>query len=191
MRGDHEAIVVGCSAGGMQALEAIIPQLPLGLPQAVVVVQHLHPGSGGYLAEFFARCCPLPVKEAEDKEEIRPGVIYLAVANYHLLIERHRSFALSVDDRVRFARPSIDVLFQSAALAYGAKLVGVVLTGANDDGAAGLAAIKARGGVTVVQDPSSAEVGFMPKAALAATSVDHVLPLVDIARLLGGYEGFS
>ena len=181
----YDAIVIGSSAGGFAALAEVLPRLSAALTQAVVVVQHLHPDGGEYLVEFLGQHCALPVKEAEDKEPILPGVIYVAAACYHLLVERDRTFALSADDKVHYARPSIDVLFESAATAYGPKLIGVVLTGANADGASGLAAIKARGGLAVVQDPTTAEVSFMPNAALAATMVDHVLDLAAIGRLLG------
>lgn len=180
----YEAIVIGASAGGFAALTEILPRLPKALPQAVVVVQHLHPGGGDYMVEFLSQHCPLPVKEAEDKEPIKPGVIYVAAAQYHLLIERDRSFSLSVDDKVNYSRPSIDVLFESAAVAYGPKLIGVILTGANADGAAGLAMIKACGGLAIVQDPATAEVSYMPQAALAATTVDYSLDLAGIVRLL-------
>ncbi len=181
----YDAIVIGASAGGFAALTEILPRLPAALPQAVVVVQHLHPEGGEYMVESLRQHCVLPVKEAEDKESVLPGVIYVAVAQYHLLIERDRSFSLSVDDKVNYARPSIDVLFESAAVTYGPKLIGVVLSGANADGAAGLAAIKARGGLAIVQDPATAEVSFMPQAALNGTTVDHVLDLAGIGRLLG------
>jgi len=181
----YDAIVIGASAGGFVALAEILPRLPTALPQAVVVVQHLHPAGGEYMVEFLSQHCLLPVKEAEDKEPIKPGVIYVAAAQYHLLIERDRSFALSVDDKVNYSRPSIDVLFETAAAAYGPRLIGVVLTGANADGAAGLASIKARGGLTIVQDPATAEVSFMPQAAIAGTTVDHILDLAGIVKLLG------
>lgn len=181
----YDAIVIGASAGGFAALTAILPRLSAALPQAVVVVQHLHPEGGEYMVEFLSQHCALPVKEAEDKEPILSGVIYVATAQYHLLIERDRSFSLSVDDKVNYSRPSIDVLFESAATTYGPRLIGVVLTGANADGAAGLAAIKAGGGLTIVQDPATAEVSFMPQAALAGSTVDYILDLAGIARLLG------
>jgi len=181
----YDAIVIGASAGGLTALTQILPKLPHPFPQAVVVVQHLHPESGEYMVEFLKQRCLLPVKEAEDKESVLPGVIYVAGARYHLLIERDRTFSLSVDDKVNYARPSIDVLFESAAATYGPKLIGVVLSGANADGTAGLAAIKARGGLAVVQDPATAEASFMPQAALDGTAVDHVLDLAGIGRLLG------
>ena len=185
MLAGYDAIVVGASAGGFAALAEILPRLPADLPQSVVVVQHLYPGSGGYLIEFLRRRCTLPVKEAEEKEEVQAGTIYVAPSGYHLLIERERTFSLSVDAKVHFARPSIDVLFESAAAAYGSKLIGVVLTGANGDGASGLAEIKAQGGLAIVQDPATAEVAFMPQAALEGTTVDYVLDLPAIGRLLG------
>lgn len=186
---DYDAIVIGASAGGFAALTEVLPQLPVGLPQAVAVVQHLPPDGGEYMVEFLKGRCALPVKVAEDKEAVAPGVIYVAPAQYHLLIERDRRFALSVDEKVNYSRPSIDVLFESAARAYGPRLIGVVLTGANADGAAGLAAIKARGGLAIVQDPATAEVAYMPQAALESTNADHVLDLAGIVRLLGGRKG--
>jgi len=181
----YDAIVIGASAGGFAALSEILPRLSKALPQAVVVVQHLHPDGGEYMVEFLSQHCPLPVKEAEDKEPVKPGVIYVAAARYHLLIERDRSFSLSIDDKVNYSRPSIDVLFESAAQTYGPKLIGVVLTGANADGAVGLATIKARGGLTIVQDPATAEVSFMPQAAIDGSQVDYVLDLNGIVTLLG------
>ncbi len=185
----YDAIVFGSSAGGFAALAEVLPCLPKDLPQAVVVVQHLYPGSGDYLIEFLGRRCALPVKEAEEKEAVSAGTIYVAPSGYHLLIERERTFSLSVDAKVHFARPSLDVLFESAALAYGPRLIGVVLTGANGDGAAGLAAVKERGGLAIVQDPATAEVSYMPQAAMAGTKVDYCLDLAAIGRLLGGRTG--
>jgi two-component system chemotaxis response regulator CheB len=123
------------------------------------------------------------VQDAEDKMAIERGKVYIAPPDYHLLVE-HGSFALSVDERVQFARPSIDVLFESAAHSYGPGVIGIILTGANEDGAAGLAAVKARGGVAVVQDPSDAERRTMPDAAIAATAADAVLPLEGIGEFL-------
>ena len=179
-----EAIVIGASAGGFAALGQLLPQLPADLPQAVVVVQHLHPRGGEYLVEYLNSHCLLPVKEAEDKETIVPGVIYVAPAQYHLLIEQDRTFSLSVDDKVNYSRPSIDILFGSAAEAYGPRLIGIILTGANADGALGLAQIKERGGLTVVQEPKTAETPLMPQAAIDQAGPDHILPLAGIADLL-------
>lgn len=185
MLSGYDAIVIGASAGGFAALAKILPNLSRALPQAVIVVQHLHPDSGEYIVNFLGQHCLLPVKEAEDKEPILPGVIYIAAARYHLLIEQDKSFSLSLDNKINFARPSIDILFETAASAYGPRLIGVILTGANTDGAFGLAAIKARGGLTIVQDPETAEIAFMPQAAIDQAQPDHILDLTRIARLLG------
>lgn len=179
-----EAAVLGVSAGGMHALKTIVQALPATFSLPIAIVQHLGPQSEAYLAEHLNRFSAIEVKEAEDKEILRPGTVYLAPAGYHLLIEPDRSFSLSVDDKVNFSRPSIDLLFESAADAFGDTLIGVVLTGANSDGAQGLRAIKQRGGLAVVQNPNTAEASRMPRAALAATAVDHIVDLERIALLL-------
>lgn len=180
----YEAVVIGVSAGGMDALRTVLPHLPEKFPVPVVVVQHQGPGTDGYLAEYLDQRCAVRVKEAEEKEKLEPGQVYLAPADYHLLLEDDRTFSLTLESRVRFARPSIDVLFESAADVYGSRLIGIVLTGANDDGSRGLAAIKQRGGLAVVQDPATAEVDTMPKAAIRAAAVDFVLPLKAIGPFL-------
>jgi two-component system, chemotaxis family, protein-glutamate methylesterase/glutaminase len=128
--------------------------------------------------------CALRVKEANEKEPIQAGVIYLAPPNYHLLIENDRTFSLSIDERVNYARPSIDMLFETAAQVYGPQTVGIILTGANNDGANGLRLIKERGGLAIVQDPRTAESTFMPQAALEATPVDHLLSIPEMGKLL-------
>lgn len=188
-----EAVVIGTSWGGMAALPRVFAPLPPDLPVPVVVVQHLHPRQEGYYLEHFNRICPLPVKEAENMAPIRPGVISFAPANYHLLIEDDRTFLLSVDERVHHSRPSIDVLFESAVDVYGAGLIGVILTGANEDGAAGLARLKERGGITIVQDPATAEAPEMPRSAIQRVAVDYVLPLEEIGaqikKLVGPGSG--
>jgi two-component system chemotaxis response regulator CheB len=183
--GAWDAVVIGTSAGGSRALAIVLPLLPAGYPAPVIIVQHLHPHQD--TASFLVaqrNHCALVVKEAEDKEPIEPGVIYFAPPNYHLLIEDNRVFALSIDARVNFSRPSIDVLFESAADVYAPHLVGVILTGANQDGAAGLRRVKERGGLTVVLDPDTAEVSAMPGAALEVAVPDYVLRLDEIGRLL-------
>lgn len=180
----YRAIVVGASAGGFAALKSVLPALPAGYPLPVIVVQHLHPWQDGAALLYAAGCCPLQVKEAEEKEPIQAGTIYFAPPNYHLLIEDDETFALSIDEKVNYTRPSIDVLFESAAAVYGAQLVGVILSGGNQDGAAGLWAIKQHGGLAIVQDPACAEVVIMPRAAISATQVDYVLPLEQIGQVL-------
>ncbi|MFA7384258.1 MAG: chemotaxis protein CheB [Desulfurivibrionaceae bacterium] len=185
----YDAVVIGVSAGGLHALRVILPRLPKNFPVPVVVVQHRGAESDGFFAHYLDQRCLVQVKEAEEKEEAAPGTVYLAPANYHLLLEDDRTFSLTLESRVRFARPSIDVLFESAADVYGAKLIGIILTGANDDGSRGLAAIKKRGGLAVVQSPADAEVDTMPKAALQAAKVDFVLPLAAIGQFLANlYE---
>jgi two-component system chemotaxis response regulator CheB len=179
----YEIVVVGCSLGGMHALEVILTAMPRAFPLPIAVVQHRHRASNETLPSYLRRFSRLPVVDAEDKQWIRPGTVYLAPANYHLLVERGE-LSLSVDEKVRWSRPSVDVLFQSAADAYGAHVIAVVLTGANDDGAEGVKRVKARGGLVVVQDPESAEAPEMPRAAIAAAPVDQVLPLDRIASYL-------
>jgi two-component system chemotaxis response regulator CheB len=178
-----ELIVIGCSLGGMRALQIVLSTLPATFTVPVAVVQHRHRFSNEGLPIYLRRSSPLPVVDVDDKQWIKPGVVYLAPADYHLLVERG-VFSLSVDDRVAYSRPSIDVLFQSAAEAYGDKVVGVVLTGSNQDGAEGVKRIKARDGFLVVQDPETAEAPSMPRAAIAATRVDRILPLERIGPFL-------
>jgi two-component system chemotaxis response regulator CheB len=179
-----DAIVIGTSAGGVEALSVLLPALPSGLQAAVMVVVHLPRERRSLLAEIFSARCALPVQEAQDKEPARPGTVYFAPADYHLLVDAGPSLALSVDEPVHYSRPSIDVLFESAADVYGPRLMGIVLTGANQDGAHGLATIHRLGGCTVVQQPEGAYASLMPESAIKLSPVDHVLPLDDIAALL-------
>jgi two-component system chemotaxis response regulator CheB len=175
-------VVVGASFGGFDALKVILAGLPESLPMPLAIVQHQgSPGAG--MAALLQRYTALAVVDAEDKDAVRPGVVYLAPPGYHLLAERG-SLALSIDPPVVHARPSIDVLFESAADAYGPAAIGVVLTGTGRDGAAGLARIKGRGGKAIVQDPATAVRSAMPEAALASTAVDWILPLEAIAGQL-------
>jgi two-component system, chemotaxis family, protein-glutamate methylesterase/glutaminase len=173
-----ELVVIGTSLGGLNALTKLLGALPERFRVPITVVQHrtLSP-SGSGLAKLLQESTPLTVVEAEDKMALEPGRIYLAPADYHLMIEEPGRVALSTEGPVRAARPSIDVLFQTAADAYGEGLLGVLLTGASADGAEGLAAVKASGGRAIVEDPATAECRTMPAAALAATAVDYVLPL--------------
>ncbi len=180
----YDAVVIGASCGGMAALARIFSHLPAGYPLPVLVAQHLHPQQDDGFFLHLGERCPLPVKAADEKEVIAGGHIYFAPPNYHLLVEKDLTLALSVDERVQFSRPSVDVLFASAAEAYGSRLVGVVLTGANNDGADGLRMIKERGGLAVAQDPATAVADCMPRAAIAAVAVDQVLAVDEIGRLL-------
>jgi two-component system chemotaxis response regulator CheB len=181
---NYELIVVGASWGGLHAVGEILGALPEDLDAAVVVAQHRASDTYG-LADLLSARTRLTVADVDDKEPIEKRRVYLAPPDYHLLIQPG-DFSLSRDEKVNYARPSIDVLFQSAADAYGERLIGVVLTGANEDGAAGLARIKERGGVAIVQDPRTAERPEMPDAALAATVADAVLPLAEIGPFLFG-----
>lgn len=180
----YDAIVIGGSSGGVEALMALLPALPPTLRSAVVVVLHLPRDRRSLLAEIFSKRCPLPLKEAQDKDAVEPGNVYFAPPDYHLLMDEGPRLSLSVDAPVHFSRPAIDVLFESAADLYGPRLVGILLSGANEDGAQGLAAVRAAGGLAIVQEPASAPMPTMPRAALACTPVDHILPPAGIAALL-------
>jgi two-component system chemotaxis response regulator CheB len=176
-------VVVGTSAGGLKALQTLLSALPQDFSLPMVIAQHRGKNSETGLCEFLRTVSSIPVTEPEDKEPIEPGKIYLAPRDYHLLIDGG-GFALSTDFPVAFARPSVDVLFESAAAAFGHETIGVILTGANHDGARGLAAIKARGGTALVEKPASASYPQMPEAAIANTTVDWILPLEEIAPRL-------
>lgn len=178
-----EIIVIGASLGGLNALKVILEGLPKNLPLVVAIAQHRHKSSKGELVDFLQRQCLLPVVEAEDKQAIVPGQVYLAPADYHLLVEKSH-FALSTEAPVSYARPSIDVLFESAADAYGDGVIGVILTGSNHDGSQGLAKVKAYGGLTIVQEPETAESRIMPDAAISAVGTAKILPLPQIAPFL-------
>ncbi|CAM2009229.1 chemotaxis protein CheB [Acanthopleuribacter pedis] len=179
-----ECLVIGVSAGGMDTLSLILPHWTKDFPIPIVAVQHVGADSGRLIYPLLQQKTSLRIKEAEEKEQLRAGHLYLAPAGYHLLIEADNSLSLSVDARVNYARPSIDVLFESAAEVYGPRLIGVILTGANHDGSQGLRMVAELGGFTVVQSPESAEVAQMPLAALNATTVDRVLAPTQIATLL-------
>ena len=185
-----EIIVIGTSRGGLKALQELLPELDNTFQVPIVIVQHRGKESEIGLCEFLSNYSALPISEPDDKELIMPGHIYLAPRDYHLLIE-NRSFALSIDPPIGFARPSIDLLFECAADEYRQDATGVILTGRNRDGARGLAAINRRGGLTIVQDPESAEFREMPDAAISQTEVDWVLPLKGIANRLVELSGVA
>lgn len=185
---DVEAVVIGASAGGVAALLQVLGGLPEGFAIPVLCVLHLPDERHSQLASVLQRRIHRPVREARDKEGIAPGLIYVAGPGYHLSVERDLSLSLSQEEPVHFSRPAIDFLFQSAADAYGAGLLGVLLTGANEDGAQGLLQIKNSGGRTVVQDPRDAQVALMPEAALALQQPDHILSLSGIGHLLATLE---
>jgi two-component system chemotaxis response regulator CheB len=172
-----DAVVVGASAGGVDVLSVLLPAVPAECRISFFVVLHIPRERPSLLPELFAGRCALPVREAEDKEPVQPGTVYFAPPDYHMLVDRGPALALSGDEAVHFSRPSIDVLFDSAADIYGERLMGVILTGANQDGAEGLAAIGRAGGRTVVQHPGSAAVAYLPEAAIQQGPVDAVLSL--------------
>lgn len=172
-----KAVVIGASAGAVQALSQILPHLPGNFPLPIFVVVHVPPRRDNALVQLLAAKCALQVKEAEDKEMVLGGMIYMAPANYHLLVEADGTIALSSEEPVNHSRPAIDVLFETAADAYGTGLAGIVLTGANHDGAAGLSCVAAHGGLAIVQDPATAEIATMPEAAIAACPEANVMKL--------------
>ena len=179
-----DAVVVGASAGGVEALLTIFKDLPADFGLPIIVVLHIPDERRSQLAEVFDRRLSIAVKEAGDKEPIIPGTLYFAAPGYHLSVEDDYSFSFSQEARVHYSRPSIDYLFESAADAYQERLAAILLTGANQDGAQGLETIKLRGGLTIVQDPEEALVATMPQAALDRIQPDYILPLRGIGRLL-------
>ena len=179
-----DIVVIGASLGGLEALKTICSGISEGFPLPVVIVQHRSAYKDDkLLCQILQEHSRLPVGEVEDKEAILGGKIYIAPSDYHLLVEKG-GFALSTDMPVEYARPSINVLFESAADAYGDKTIGVVLTGANEDGANGVKRIKDRGGMVIVQDPATAESPLMPQAAIDVCKADYIVPLREIAPLL-------
>ena len=188
--GDIEAIVIGGSAGALDALLAIVPALPDQISCPIVIVLHLPPAQPNLVPEILSRVCARAVREAEDKAPLRDRTIYVAAPNYHLLIERKRSLSLSIDEPVQHSRPAIDVLFASAADAYGPAVAGLVLSGANQDGAEGLWQIQEAGGVAIVQAPATASCPMMPEAAMRRVGPSvHVLPPSDLGAFLAQLVG--
>jgi two-component system chemotaxis response regulator CheB len=182
-----DAVVIGASAGGVEILSVLLSVIPSGCRVSFFIVIHIPRERPSLLPELFANRCALPVREAEDKEPVQPGTVYFAPPDYHMLVDRGPALALSGDQPVHFSRPSIDVLFDSAADIYGERLMGVILTGANQDGAEGLAAIARAGGRSVVQDPSSAAVAYLPEAALQGGPVDAVLSIEQLQELFAAW----
>ena len=180
----YDIVAIGGSWGGMRALQAVLKPLPADFGAAVAIVLHRHPDSPpGALIRTLGRCTDMPVTEPQDKEPVLPGRVYVAAADYHLMVE-DRSFSISVDEAVSFSRPSVDVLFESVADSYAHVAIGVVLTGTNDDGAAGLSRLRRAGAYTVSQNPETAERGAMPAAASAAGGCLRVLDLEEIGPFL-------
>jgi two-component system chemotaxis response regulator CheB len=189
--GAHELVAIGASWGGLDVLRNILRDLPAELNAAVVIAQHRSPESHPTaMRDLLGAVTRLRVTEASDKDELRPGTAYIAAPDYHLMIEPGH-LELSTDEPVLYARPSIDVLLETAAESYRERCIGVVLTGANDDGARGLARVAELGGTAIVQDPATAQRDEMPRAALRATPTAKVLPVAEIAPLLVGLCGLA
>lgn len=184
VRAPLQALLIGASAGGVEALLSLLEELPADYRLPVVCLLHVPDRSDSLLADLLQRRLQLTAKEAEDKEYLRPGVVYVAPAGYHLSIESDHSFSLSREEPRHFSRPSIDILFESAADAYGEQLAAALLTGANEDGAAGLLAVQQAGGLTLIQEPADALVPTMPAAALALLEPDFLLPITAMRLLL-------
>lgn len=180
----YTVVVIGVSAGGLDALKRLLGALPAAFPLPILVVQHLRPENHSLLAGCLQNFCRIRLKEADEGELMVAGMVYFAPPDYHLLVERNATLSLSVDAPVHHARPSVDVLFEAAADAFGPGVIGVILTGANDDGSLGLKRIKESGGVAIVQDPQEAEVKQMPQNALHLVAADYVASLDRIARRL-------
>lgn len=180
----YRAIVIGASSGGLHALKRLLPALPADYPCALLVVQHISPHSDNYMTTMLNMASSIKVKEADEKEAVVPGTVYVAPPDYHMMVEADKTISLSVDNKVNYSRPSIDVLFETAADTYGEQLIGIVLTGANADGAAGLRAVKDAGGYTIVQEPEDAESPVMPVAAIRLAKPHSILSLDEIIKVL-------
>lgn len=180
----YEAIVIGTSAGGLYALIALLQDLPTDYKVPLIVVQHRAKDQKDLLEDVLQSKAKIKIKQADEKETIRAGCVYIAPPDYHLLVENDKTFSLSADDHVRYSRPSIDVLFESAALAYRRRLIGIILTGANNDGAEGARTIKQTGGLVIVQDPGEAEYSTMPRAAIETQSITYIWTLSEIGKFL-------
>lgn len=180
----YKVLVIGVSAGGLNALTKIIPMLPENFPLAIVIVQHRQHEADDYLATYLDKLSKLKVISAKIGNLLDPGVVYIAPSGYHLLIERNSTFSLNIDEPVNYSIPSIDVLFDSAAICYQEKLIGLILTGANHDGSQGLKHINLYHGLSLVQHPGTADYETMPLAAIEKSQVDHIIPLNDIANFL-------
>ncbi|CAL1520542.1 chemotaxis protein CheB [Chitinophaga sp. MM2321] len=180
-------VLIGGSAGGLQAILKFLPLLDIRLKAAMIIVLHRQSHYDSLLTELLAVKTHLPVKEAEEKEALLPGVIYIAPADYHLLIETDHTLSLDYSEKVHFSRPSIDVTFISAAAVYGAKLAAALLSGANTDGVEGLIAVHEAGGTTLVQDPDTAEVDYMPRQAIQSATIDRILHAEEMAAFINHF----
>ncbi|MGQ1908368.1 chemotaxis protein CheB [Marinifilum sp. RC60d5] len=177
-----KAIVIGTSYGGLEALKCILPKLPENFSLPILVVLHIGDNNNDSFISYINDISKIKVKEAEEKEILLGGHVYFAPPNYHMLVEKDHSISFTIDNKVHYSRPSIDVLFESAAWAYGDKLIGIILTGLNQDGAMGLETIKSYGGITIVQNPAKAVASIMPQAAITITNPDYIIDIEDICN---------
>lgn len=184
IKNKYQAIVIGTSAGGLYALTSILQQLPPDYPIPVVVVQHRSKDQRDLFEDVLQSKCKIKIKQADEKENIKGGYVYTAPPDYHLLIENDQTFSLTADDLVLYSRPSINVLFESAAVVYRDKLIGIILTGANNDGASGITIIRKYGGLTIAQVPAEAQFPFMPNASIKTKNIQHVWTLSEIQKFL-------
>lgn len=180
----YKAIVIGTSAGGLFVLSTLLQQLPADYPIPVIIVQHRAKDQKNLLEEVLQTKCKIKIRQADEKEKIKSGNVYIAPPDYHLLIESDFTLSLSSDELVRYSRPSIDVLFQSAAIVFRDELIGIILSGASNDGSAGMETIAKYGGLTIAQDPVEAEYAYMPKAAIDTKKVNQILTLSQIQNFL-------
>ncbi|MDM8518776.1 chemotaxis protein CheB [Anaerolineales bacterium HSG6] len=180
----YQALVIGASAGGISAVATLLSGLSPRLTIPIMIVQHRLPVLDQFLTQYWNDASVFQVKEADDKDALQPGVAYVAPPNYHLLVEQDKVLSLSIDPKICYARPSIDVLFETAADAYLTQVIGVILTGANSDGTAGLRRIKINGGLTIAQAPNTAESTTMPQSAIDSGVIDEILPLTNISLFL-------
>lgn len=185
----YKAIVIGTSAGGLFALSSLLSALPAAFPLPVLVVQHRSRDQRDLLEELLQSKCAVRIKQADEKEPLSGGTVYIAPPDYHLLVEADETLSLSCDDRVLYSRPSINVLFESAALVYGDQLVAIILTGANEDGASGIGMVKKYGGFTIAQEPAEAQFPLMPKASINTKRIDRVWRLAEIGGFLETLTG--
>lgn len=181
-------IIIGGSAGSLDVILKLIPALQPTLPFAIILVTHRKPTSDDILVELLNTRTSWTVKEAEEKEPILPNIIYVAPADYHLLLEKSQTFSLDVSEKVNYSRPSIDITFESAAEVYTSSLLTILLSGANADGVEGMQQVKRRGGFCVVQDPATAEVAFMPQQAIDKVDVDKILPAGELAAFINSLQ---
>ncbi len=186
-----EAVVVGGSTGSIEVLLKVLPSLPFPLSFALIIVLHRKNTADSTLANLLSLKTNNPLREVDDKDSVRPGTIYLAPADYHLLIERDKVFSLDDSEKINYSRPSIDVTFESAADVYGSSLVGILLSGANADGTTGLKSIKKAGGILIAQQPESALVAFMPQQAILHTSIDFILDIPELIDFIKSINSAS